>query len=171
MDITEVRVLALAEMNKWGLIKDGWSFSFNRALTYAGICYLGEEKEIRLSKPIMQVKDQAFVLDTIRHEIAHALSDDHTHGSEWQKWARKVGCSIAATYRSCKKEKDLRKERTKYVMCYKGLIVKRYLRKPAQKTFSNIKGHWLKGIKEESKGKLYIEAYNPKIHVKEYKPA
>lgn len=49
--------------------------------------------EIGLTAWYVDLNDQADVLDTIRHELAHALAGhDAGHGREWRAWARALGC-------------------------------------------------------------------------------
>lgn len=165
MNLKDIERLAYIELEKWGLIEKGWNFTFNRAIGFAGYCN-PRPKEIQLSKPIALVSTDVFILDTIRHEIAHALVGCHNqHNHIWKRKAIEVGCTTNdVTYKESKEILDLRLSKTKYVMCYSGKIVHAYLRKPAAKTFANIGAFWAKHRKAETVGKLYIEVYNPAIH-------
>ena len=165
MNLIEIKELAYIELEKWGLIEKGWNFTFNRAIGYAGFCN-PKLKEIQLSKPISLVETDLFILDTIRHEIAHALVGCHNqHNHIWKRKALEVGCSTnAVTYKESKAIQDVRLTKTKYVMCYDGKIVQAYMRKPAAKTFANIGTFWATHRKAETEGKLYIEVYNPAVH-------
>ena len=98
MDIQEAKHLAIAEMNKWGLIDKGWHVSLNTNKRRLGYCsYIREE--IGLSRSFVLYNNESEVMDTIRHEIAHALAGLGTkHGRLWKLWAKKVGCtSVRAT--------------------------------------------------------------------------
>jgi len=164
MNIESVRAFAHKEMEKWGLV--GWTFSFNNAISYAGVCY-GNKKEIRLSKPICKIESDDFIKDTIRHEIAHAKAGcRHGHDIVWQNWARKIGASTDACYEESRAIKEVRMSRVKYVMCFGGQVVQTYLRRPNKKTVATIKERWIPGIKEETFGNLYFENYNPLVHTK-----
>lgn len=51
-----------------------------------------ETTKITLSRPLVELNDEATVLDCILHEIAHALTpDDPGHGHEWKRVARRIG--------------------------------------------------------------------------------
>lgn len=81
------------EYEKWGLA--GWSFKINSNQRRLGVCKYGE-KLIEMSKfHILNHKD-ADVLDTLRHEIAHAVSFIDTgkvqhHNVTWQAYAKRIG--------------------------------------------------------------------------------
>ena len=165
MNIEAARQFAHKQMDNHGLVLKGWTFSFNKALTYAGICY-EDKKEIRLSKAICEIESDDFIKDTILHEIAHALvGNKHGHDVVWQNCAKKIGTSTDATYVESEAIEKAKLAKTKYVMCFDGKIVQTYLRKPNKKTIANVKNIWMTGRKDETIGKLYIESYNPKIHV------
>mgnify|MGYP003643932769 CR=1 FL=1 len=164
MHIEEARKFAHEQLSKYNLT--GWKFSFNRSLTYAGICYGSPANEIRISKPICEVESAEFIKDTILHEIAHAIvGTHHMHDIVWQECAKRIGCSPDATYEESEAIIKAKLAKTKYVMCFGDKIVKLYLRKPNQKTFSTIKNYWVKGDKEQSQGKLKLVAYNPSVHL------
>jgi predicted SprT family Zn-dependent metalloprotease len=74
-------------------------------------------RELRLSKHLIRMNDEAEVLDTIRHEIAHILTDRSAHdyeellrrkrrggalvhGPEWKRMARLLGANPEATSRT-----------------------------------------------------------------------
>ena len=84
------------ELEKWGL--SDWKVSLNNRLTRAlGRCVYSRN-EIELQRRYVQENSVEIVLDTIRHEIAHALAGyEAGHGPEWKMWARKVGANPEAT--------------------------------------------------------------------------
>jgi len=166
MDLTRARVVALTEMNKWGLVNDGWNFKYNSRKRALGVCKY-TTKEIQLSRVITEHADDDKVLDTIRHEIAHALAGSAAnHGPEWKRWARTVGCNPSRNGEVNKETREVLNTKIKYVMvCPKGLIVNTYYRKPNSNTLINLDQYYVKGRKTETKGKLEIVAYNPSVHV------
>lgn len=97
MDVEEARSLALSLMGKHGLFSQGWSFAFDRSKRRFGQCRY-DVKEIGLSKPLTELNDIYQVADTIKHEIAHALSSEHGHGREWKRTAVSVGARPKACY-------------------------------------------------------------------------
>ena len=93
----KVQKLALREMDKWGLIEDGWTFYWNTSArpSLLGTCNYSS-KSVQLSgHTVDRHYDEAEVTDTIRHEIAHALAGRKTtHGSEWRKAAVMTGAGL-----------------------------------------------------------------------------
>lgn len=167
MKLTRVTKLASDELIKWGLDDKGWSFQFNQAHTYAGLCR-PKGKTIEISEPLAKVSTEEFILDTIRHEVAHALAGCHNqHNHVWKAWARKVGATPKVTYKEDDAQKALLMSKVKWVMCFGDKIVSTYLRKPNKKTLATLAGRYATGFKKETLGKLSVVAYNPNIH-KEY---
>jgi predicted SprT family Zn-dependent metalloprotease len=72
---------------------DDWRVELDGAKRRAGVCRFGE-RVIGLSAPLTRLHGEAEVLDTIRHEIAHALAGPRAgHGEVWQAVATRIGCS------------------------------------------------------------------------------
>ena len=89
MNLTEAKELASEKMWEQGL--RGWSFQFSRAKRGLGLCN-SYKKIIKLSMLYTQLNDREEVLDTILHEIAHALvGAEKGHGYEWKSACRKIG--------------------------------------------------------------------------------
>jgi len=69
-----------------------------------GVCY-GHGKVIVLNKWMVENSPIDQVIDTLMHEIAHAIVDLEfsptgrvmIHGKEWKKWARRLGAAPRAT--------------------------------------------------------------------------
>jgi len=91
MDSYRARDLAYEEMTKWGLTQIGWRFAFNRRRCGLGLCSYSN-KTIYLSAIYVNHNTESDVLNTIRHEIAHALTPGANHGRMWKLMAMKVGC-------------------------------------------------------------------------------
>lgn len=82
--------MAKAELRKHGLTD--WRFEWDRAKTRAGACYHSQRK-ITMSSHYVSLNDQKNVINTILHEIAHALvGPGHGHDRVWQAKARSIGC-------------------------------------------------------------------------------
>jgi predicted SprT family Zn-dependent metalloprotease len=96
MQLQDATRLTHVELQKWGLTD--WSLKFNNRLTRAlGRC-LFVQKTIELQTRFVKENSEAVVLDTIRHEVAHALAGHKAgHGYEWKMWAVKVGANPEAT--------------------------------------------------------------------------
>ena len=101
MQMCEAKSLALEELEKWGL--SHWKVRLNNRLTRAlGRCVYSRN-EIELQRRYVQENSVEIVLDTIRHEIAHALAGHNAgHGPEWKMWAIKVGAAPEVTVDSKK---------------------------------------------------------------------
>lgn len=93
--------LAREEMNKNGLLH--WKVILINSKSAAGRCRYGRWNvdprksygTIELSTPFLDVHGDDEIMDTIRHEIAHALVGPsvQAHGAEWKKKAISIGCS------------------------------------------------------------------------------
>src|SRR4051794_40057748 len=84
-----VRQLALERMTQHGL--HGWSFAFNRRKRAMGLCRYSR-KTIELSIYLVDRNGFEEILDTILHEIAHALVGPcHGHDAVWKAKCREVG--------------------------------------------------------------------------------
>jgi predicted SprT family Zn-dependent metalloprotease len=114
MDINEVKKLARETMNQHGLTQ--WRLAMIRSKSYAGMCKTGRWDlspasswgTIELSIDYMEAFDRANVLNTILHEIAHALDKPRTktvntaygkrqravhHDATWKAIAKRIGCT------------------------------------------------------------------------------
>lgn len=68
-----------------------WEFRLDNAKQRAGLCDF-YKKRISLSKYYLESSDDDFVLDTIKHEIAHALAGPKAgHGPLWKAKCLEVG--------------------------------------------------------------------------------
>ena len=86
-----VRQVALELMHRHGL--HDWSFGFNRRKRSLGLCVY-HRKAIELSVHLIERNGPEEVLDTILHEIAHALvGPNHGHDAVWKRKCLEVGAS------------------------------------------------------------------------------
>lgn len=96
MNTYEAIKITRKELEKWGL--SHWKVSLNNRLTRAlgRCCY--STCTIELQDRYVKENEAPQVLDTIRHEVAHALAGHKAgHGYEWKMWAIKVGANPEAT--------------------------------------------------------------------------
>lgn len=89
MNLTQAATLARTAMQAHGL--EGWTFQFNRRKSSFGVCkHLS--RTIELSSILTQHADREQVIQTIGHEIAHALAGHGAgHGPVWKAQMRSMG--------------------------------------------------------------------------------
>jgi predicted SprT family Zn-dependent metalloprotease len=91
MDINRAVMMATDCMNYHGLHARGWRFELDNAQRRMGVCKLWK-RIISISKPSALLNSENEVLDTILHEIAHALAPEGAHhGWQWKMKAREIG--------------------------------------------------------------------------------
>ena len=73
---SEVRSMARDEMDKWGLREIGWKFEINSTIRKLGYCSY-QKQTLYVSSHHIKHDTEEEILDTIRHEIAHALHYQH----------------------------------------------------------------------------------------------
>jgi predicted SprT family Zn-dependent metalloprotease len=81
----QIVTILLSEHNLYG-----WNLKFGTAKKQAGYCSYAN-KTINLSKTLMAARTYEGTMDTIRHEIAHALTRGDGHGSRWQTKFKELG--------------------------------------------------------------------------------
>jgi predicted SprT family Zn-dependent metalloprotease len=94
MTLASTEQLALNLMGRFGLLDNGWTFTFNRRRTQAGLClYPNAVKpgRIELSAYYVLLNSEADVRDTLLHEIAHALAGPVGHGPLWKAICVQIG--------------------------------------------------------------------------------
>ncbi len=97
MDLSIAEYCATSLMEKHNLIQNGWVFKFDNAITFFGRCHYGS-KTITLSKNLTLANDEQKVINTILHEIAHALTPNHNHDPVWVRKAIEIGCDGKRCY-------------------------------------------------------------------------
>lgn len=103
MDLRKAEVMAHDMMRHHGV---NVSFGWNEHKRTHGVCYynpLGIAYKIELSRPLTALNSEDTVLNTILHEIAHALAGGRAkHGWRWKLIAAGIGakperCAAADT--------------------------------------------------------------------------
>jgi predicted SprT family Zn-dependent metalloprotease len=126
MELHKAQQLAVKLMEEHNLFETGWRFGFDSAIRRFGCCKYGK-KEITLSQRLVLVNNEESVLDTILHEIAHAIvGPRHGHNAVWKAKAIEIGCNGKRCYSS----KEVVIPETRYVAICRtcGHTHKRYKR-------------------------------------------
>ena len=96
MPLTEVTTLGeqlIREHEIKSGLKAGWQFAFDLAPARGGSCRY-KEKQITLSVTYCLKAAKEEIIDTILHEIAHAIvGPKHGHDATWKIVARRIGCT------------------------------------------------------------------------------
>jgi|WetSurMetagenome_2_1015567.scaffolds.fasta_scaffold116989_1 hypothetical protein len=103
MNLQDAKNVALTLMATHNVIAMGYSFSFSNSRRAAGYCKY-TTKQIQLSKHLTALANEVDVIDTILHEIAHALCPQHGHDHVWQRTAIAIGCNGKRCYGGDTKE-------------------------------------------------------------------
>jgi len=91
MDRQRAATMAIDLMNYHGLLTRGWSFDWHNKKRSLGTCSW-RRKTIFLSRHLVAANSEDVILNTILHEIAHALTpNDGGHGREWKLMAISLG--------------------------------------------------------------------------------
>ena len=102
MPLTEVAALGkhlIREHEVKSGLKVGWQFAFDLAPARGGLCRY-RDKQITLSVTYCQKASKEEIVDTILHEIAHAIvGPKHGHGATWKAAARQIGCTAERCHR------------------------------------------------------------------------
>ena len=96
MTLNEVETLGkrfIQEHETKSGLKAGWRFAFDLAPVRGGICR-HTARQITLSVTYCLKASKVDIVDTILHEIAHAVvGPNHGHDETWKAAARRIGCS------------------------------------------------------------------------------
>jgi predicted SprT family Zn-dependent metalloprotease len=92
MDRSRLIAVAADLFHLHGLDVRGWRLTFRNYAHRLGTC-CSRKRIIALNSFYVENNDQTLVLDTLLHEIAHALVGPSLgHGPVWKAMARKLGC-------------------------------------------------------------------------------
>lgn len=85
-----IQSLAIDLMDEHGL--HDWTFQWDNAKRRAGVCKFSK-KVIGMSRLWAEHASDDDIIDTILHEIAHALvGPGEGHGPRWRAMAKSIGC-------------------------------------------------------------------------------
>lgn len=100
MNKADAARILIQELEKWGLRAQGWKGVFNNRTTRRlGQCSY-TKKQIELVTFYVENNSEELVVDTIKHEVAHALAGPGAgHGPKWKEWCLKVGAHPVARWK------------------------------------------------------------------------
>src|SRR3954466_6720554 len=89
MDLEELEATARRELARHGL--RGWTFGLSKAKRRLGVCKY-RARRIEVAEYYARHSPEESVLDTLRHEIAHAIAGPSAkHGPKWKALAIRLG--------------------------------------------------------------------------------
>ena len=155
--------LAVNLLYKHNLLQNGWRFNWHNKKVALGTCSYNKKK-IYLSKWYVELNDKAEVMDTILHEIAHALAyhrhgnAGRGHGKIWKSICREIG---AKPQRCSKNKLNKPNDHYKYVDTCCGTTYKRHrLRKHARYSCPKCGVSLYKGDKAKASDRSIQELLN-----------
>jgi hypothetical protein len=81
------------KLKEYGLYQKGWRTVFTKSEKYIGRCW-HDVKRIELSLIHLNSRSEADLMDTIIHEIAHAIcGQKEAHGPDWENQCKLMGLS------------------------------------------------------------------------------
>ncbi|QJD50290.1 SprT-like protease [Mycobacterium phage Iwokeuplikedis] len=91
MPQTQAREIAEDLLYEHGLAAFGWKFAFDNAKRRAGACNY-RTRTISLSRHLLSIRPFEDSMNTITHELAHALvGGGHGHDAVWARKHRELG--------------------------------------------------------------------------------
>lgn len=158
MNPNKALALLNEKMTEHGLSARGWTGGLDHAERRFGVCRPGK-KEISISRPLSALNSDEEVLDTILHEIAHALAAIETgencgHDERWKAICRRIGARPERCYDS----DEVNSPEAPWVLAHRvtGEIFSCYHKRPKH----DVSGLFIRGRKEETVGQLEVRA-NP----------
>jgi predicted SprT family Zn-dependent metalloprotease len=105
MDIKQAENIAIELMNKHDLCKARgkrhWKFKFDKSVSRFGLCSY-RKRTISISRQLTELNSESEFIDTVLHEIAHALhwleGNRGGHDARWKKIATEIGCNGQRCY-------------------------------------------------------------------------
>lgn len=158
--LEQAKVVCEFLMSYHGLTDLGWTFAWNNRKNDLGVCDFGK-RTIQLSKLFAETRDPDSTLNTIKHEIAHALVGVRFsgrrriwHGEAWRNKMIEIGGNPSRT--TCVPKEEHHNKQSKYVVCHKqtGKIYCEYDRAMSFKRRNKIHKMFIPGQKLETYGKL-----------------
>ncbi|WZW73111.1 protein SprT [Vibrio phage TCU-VP03-AIR1] len=165
MTITKAEMKAIAldlmsgnNLMQRDLIAEGWSFEFSTRKAALGDCNY-RTKVLRLSEVYLNARTKEEQINTITHEMAHAIAytdfNERGHGAIWKRVHRQLG----GTAERCSTVSNPEAVDSKYVVFFENAqgeleVVQKMDRMTKRFQPVHIKSLYLKGRKAETEGQL-----------------
>jgi predicted SprT family Zn-dependent metalloprotease len=144
-----------SELRRHGLAERGWVGRFDRARCRFGCCWMAR-REISLSLALTELNDEAQVVDTILHEVAHALAfERYGHGVGHDARWKAIAAQLGATPRACTGRDRAQMLDGKFFLVHRNTfeVFRSYQRRPRRRGLDQI---WIGGRKAETYGQLIL---------------
>ena len=92
MERTKASQLLRDELNANGLSDWKVRITSDPNLPYLGLCVY-KDKAIIINAHHVDIHPYSEIINTIKHEVAHALCPEHGHDEVWRETAKKIGCT------------------------------------------------------------------------------
>ena len=158
MDLAQAQTLALQEMVRFPALGT-WTFGWNRRRRAHGLCRYDRRRMELSARLTAREPDPALILNTLRHEIAHALAGPRArHGPHWRAWAERVGCTHIASTRATSPEAEPLPARYVLVALVDGQeqVIRHYHRRPSRAFLDSLPQRHVRG-RPETRGTLRLE--------------
>lgn len=151
----ETLALLAAKLEEHGLAVAGWTCGLDGAVRRFGLCRCGR-RQITVSRYLAAINPHAEVLDTILHEISHALAFiEHGEGCGHDHRWRAIATRIGARPRRCFSNTETNTVAGSYYLVHRdtGEVFHTYYRRPRVTDFADF---WIRGRRAETEGKLVV---------------
>ncbi len=160
MDPAAAKKLLNKKLAEHGLKARGWTGHLDSALRRFGVCYYAK-KRISLSRHLVALNSDEETLDTILHEIAHALAGPEAgHGLQWRTVASRLGADPKGVYDA----EEVASVAGSFFLVHgeTGEVFNSYHRRPQGKGLAQ---GWIGGRRDETLGKLKIVTARELAHL------
>ncbi len=158
MNASDTLALLNDKLKHHGLSELGWQGKLDHARRRFGVCR-PSDKIITISRHLAELNSDEEVLDTILHEIAHALAFEQYqvncgHDHRWKALCLQIGAKPVRCYSS----QTVRQPSPRWLLCHiqTGEVFHQYFRRPT----TDLKKLYIKGRKQETLGQLEIRPAN-----------
>jgi predicted SprT family Zn-dependent metalloprotease len=91
MNLAKLEMMANDCLRHHGLAAQGWVIGWHDRKTNIGTCHSAHQA-IKLSRPLALLNNEDVMLDTVLHEIAHAIAGGAAgHSRRWKLCAQSIG--------------------------------------------------------------------------------